>query len=384
LPSNLAVTADWLNHTLSLVDFDALVAELPADGGVPAASAGSDAGGDGSVVTTSAGDAANIDAATVRVGEIDLSAYAQAPYEVKLTPDGATAIVTMSAGFFAVTGAGLLVNATKVPTTPGEVLFVDLASRSVVASLDTGAEATGIAITHDGTRAFISHEGTSDLTVVDVKTQQILAQVDVGGTFAEEVSLDDSDTVGIVTYLDPTSQEKNVRTFAVADMASTLSAPIPLGTDAAGVPFFPETKIAFVVLAYNPLTSPASGYALIDATNPASPVKLVQTMWTDATYVAYQAIQFPAHGTVLVPLATGGTLSVREYAFAGSDVSLRTTIPVAATQLFGAFGAVVDAQGHLALTMPQQRQIALLDIGSGAVVTVPWFSPAGPLGIALR
>jgi DNA-binding beta-propeller fold protein YncE len=290
----------------------------------------------------------------------------------------------MSAGFFSLPGAGILVNATKIPTTPGEVLFVDLASRSVVASLDTGAEATGIAITHDGAHAFISHEGTSNLTVVDVQARQILAQVDLGGTFAEEVSLDDSDTVGIVTYLDPASQEKNVRTFAVADMASTLSAPIPLGTDAAGVPFFPGTKIAFVVLAYNPLTSPASGYALIDATNPASPVKLVQTMWTDATYVAYQAIQFPAHGTVLVPVATGGLLSVREYALAGSDVSLSATIPVAATQLFGAFGAVVDAQGHLALTMPEQRQIALVDLGSGAAVTVPWFSPAGPLGIALR
>lgn len=40
LPSNLAVTADWLHHTLTLLDFDALVATgdagptPPADGGV--------------------------------------------------------------------------------------------------------------------------------------------------------------------------------------------------------------------------------------------------------------------------------------------------------------------------------------------------------------
>jgi hypothetical protein len=394
LPATLAVTADWLNHTVSLVDFGALVAYLPnADGGAPAtlavdASDGDASEGDASVAgaspTLAAADASAVDASAVRVGTIDVSHFAQAPYSVKITPDGATAIVAMSAGFFTVPGAGILVNASSIPSGPGEVLFVDLATRSITASLDTGADATGIAITHDGTHAFVSHAGSTDMTIVDVGARQILQQVDLGGTYAEEVALDDSDTVGIVTYLDPTSEEKDVRTFAVADMASTLSAPIPLGSDAAGVPFFPGTKIAYVVLAYNPLTSPASGYALVDATNPMSPVKLVETMWTDATYVAYEAIPFPAHGTVLVPVASGGLLSVREYALAGSDVTLLATYPVAATPLFGAFGAVVDAQGHLALTMPAQRQIALLDIGSGAVVKVPWFSPAGPLGIALR
>jgi DNA-binding beta-propeller fold protein YncE len=354
LPAALAVTADWEHHTLSLVDFDALVSQ-PAG-----------------------------EEASARVGTIDLSKYTQGPYTVKITPDGKTALVTLSAGFFTVPGATILVNASSITMGPSELLFVDLASRSIDAVLDTGDGATGIAITHDGTRAFVAHAATSMVSIVDVKAHKVLEQVDVGGTFAEEVALDDTDTVGIVTYLDPTSSSKNVRTFAVSDMASTLSPPIPLGSDAAGVPFFPGTKVAYVVLAYNPLTSPASGYALVDATNPMAPVKLVQTMWTDMTYVDYQAIPAPGRGTVLVPVAVGGRLAVREYALGTADVVLQKTYDVAATRLFGAFGAVLDGQGRLALTMPGDREVAVLDLGTGASFTVPWFTEPGPLGVALR
>jgi DNA-binding beta-propeller fold protein YncE len=360
LPSTLALTADWLHHTVSFVDFDALVSLVPD------------------------GDAMAPDAPRVRAGEMDLAHYAQAPYSLRITPDGATALVSMSAGFFTVPGAGYLVNAPSIPSGSGEVLFIDLASRSVVASLDTGADATGIAITHDGSRAFVCHAGTSDVTIVDVAARKILQQVDLGGTFAEEIALDDSGTVGIVTYLDPTTNSKNARTFAVADMASTLSPPIALDSDAAGVPFFPGAKVAYVVLAYNPLTSPSSGYALIDATNPSSPVKLVETKWTDATYVDYQAIPFPAHGTVLVPVATGGMLTVREYALGTSDVVLQKTYDVAPTGLFGSFGAVVDAKGRMVLTMPGERKLAVVDLSSGKAFAVPWFPEAGPLGVALR
>jgi hypothetical protein len=62
---------------------------------------------------------------------------------------------------------------------------------------------------------------------------------------------------------------------------------------------------ALAVLAYNPLTSPASGYALIDASDPHAPVKLVETKWTDATYVDYQAVAVPTRGTILLPVASG-------------------------------------------------------------------------------
>jgi DNA-binding beta-propeller fold protein YncE len=353
LPTSLALTADWLNHTVSLVDFDALVARADAGAGV-------------------------------RVGEVDLSKYAQGPYTVKLTPDGKTAVITLSAGFFVVPGATILVGGPTLPSGPSKVVFVDVASKTILGDLDTGDGATGVAITHDGSRAYVCHVGTSDVTVIDVAKRQILQQVDLGGSYAEEVSLDDSDTVGIVTYLDPATTQKNARTFAVADMATTLSTPIPLNSDAAGVPFFPGTKKAFVVLSYNPLTSPASGYALIDATNPSAPVKLAEATWTDAMYIAYQAIPAPGRGTVLAMVASDGMLRVREYGLGATDVNLVKTYDVVPTQLFGGFGAVIDAQNRMVMTMPGDRQLAVLDLTSGAAFAVPWFKEAGPLGIALR
>jgi DNA-binding beta-propeller fold protein YncE len=351
-PATYAVTADWLHHTLSVIDYDALVTKAKS----------------------------GADART----EVDLSAYAQGPMTVKITPDGKTAIVSLSTGFFSVPGATILVNAPSLPTGPSKVIFVDVASKKVTGELDTGDGATGIAITHDGKTAFVCHVGTTKVSVIDVASRSMVSEFDLGGTFAEEVALDDSDTVGAVTYLDPSTNQKNVRTFAVADMGATLSDPIPLNTDAAGVPFFPGTKTVFVVLAYNPVTSPASGYALVDATDPHAPKKLAETTWTDSTYIAYQAIPAPARGTVLVPVADGNRLKVREYGLGSGDVTLKQTYDVAATQLFGAFGVVVDAAGRMVLTMPGERQLAVYDLGAGTSFTVPWFSEAGPTGIALH
>jgi DNA-binding beta-propeller fold protein YncE len=371
LPTSLVLTADWLHHTVSLVDFDAVV-----NGGAPG-----DAGGAGDAGATDA--AAASTGAAARAGEIDLSSYAQGPYMVKITPDGKSAVVSLSPGFFSVPGATILVNAPSLPTGPSRVLVVDLASRSIQADLDTGDGAAGIAITPDGHKAFISHAGTSNLSVVDLQAHQVLQQIDLGGTFAEDLALDDSGTVGVVTYLDPSTNNKSARAFAAADPA-TLSAPIPLGSDAGGVAFFPGTKKAFVVRAYNPLTSPASGYALIDASNPAAPVKLAEAQWTDTTYITFEAIPAPARGTVLVPAADNGMLRVREYGLGASDVVLQKTYDVVPTKVFGAFDAVVDAKGRMVLTMPGDRQLAVLDLASGNAFAVPWFAEAGPMGIALR
>src|SRR6185312_13841561 len=89
LPAHLAVTADWEHHTLSLVDFDALVADK------------SDA---------------------ARIGTIDLSQYIQGPYTVKITPDGKTALVSLSTGFFSIPlAAQALLGATKIPSGPSKV-----------------------------------------------------------------------------------------------------------------------------------------------------------------------------------------------------------------------------------------------------------------------
>lgn len=349
----IAVTADYLHRTLSFIDFDAMVTR--PDGGTAA-----------------------------RLGELDLSQYEQAPYGVKLTPDGSTAVVTLSPGFFIVPGAAaLLLGDSTMPTGPSKVLLVDVASKSVKSEIDTGDGAAGITVSHDGRLAFVTHTATNDLSVIDLQTGDLLQQIDTGGTFAEDVQLDDSGTVGIVTCLD-SSAGKSARTFAVADVPITLSDPIPLENDAAGVPFFPGTKTALVVLAFNPINSPNSGYALIDASDPHAPVKLIETKWTDSTYVTFAALAAPTRGTVLMPVSSGGKLEIREYALGAGDVTVENSWPVTSLKGFGPFGAVLDRQGRMLMTLPGDRELGVLDLRDGSASTAPWFTEPGPMGIDLR
>jgi hypothetical protein len=352
----LAVTADYLHHTLSFIDFDAMVS-------------GPDAG------------------AAARLGEMDLSQYTQAPYGVKLTPDGKTAVVTLSPGFFLVPGAAaLLLGDSTMPTGPSKVLLIDVASRSIKAELDTGDGAAGITITHDGRRALITHTATTILSVIDIEAGQLLEQVDIGGTFAEAVEVDETDTVGIVTCL-MSGLAKSARTFALADVAGTLSDPIPLDNDAAGVAFFPGTKTGFVVLAYTPLGSPHSGFVAIDASDPHAPVKVNDTRWTDAVYLAFEVTPAPTRGTLLMGVSYGGAVEIREYALAGTDVTLVNHWPVTTISGFGPFGTVLDRQGRMLMTIPggpKDRELAVLDLRDGSSFTVPWFTEPGPMGIDMH
>ena len=349
----IAVTADYLHRTLSFIDFGTMVTQ--PDSGTAA-----------------------------RLGELDLSQYSQAPYGMKLTPDGSTAVVTLSPGFFSLPGAAaLLLHDSTMPTGPSKVLLVDVASKSVKSEIDAGDGAAGIAITHDGRLAFVTHTTTKNLSVIDLQKGELLQQVDIGGTFAEAVEVDDTDTVGIVTCL-MSGLHKSVRTFAVADVAGTLSDPIPLDTDAAGVPFFPGTKTALVVLAYSPLGSPNSGYALIDVSDPHAPVKLIDTKWTDSVYVAFAAMPAPTRGTVLMPVSNMGKLEIREYALGAGDVTLENSWPVTSLVGFGPFGAVLDRQGRMLMTLPGDRELGVLDLRDGGTFTVPWFTEPSPMGIDMH
>jgi len=350
-PEKLAVTADYLHRTLSFIDFEKIVSD------------------------PTAGTAA-------RQEELDLSQYEQPPYGVKLTPDGRTAVVTHSAGFFIVPGASqLLLGDPTVPTGPSKVLIIDVASKTVRAELDVDTGAAGISITHDGKLAFVTHTGTSNMSVIDIEAGAIKQVVDIGGSFAEAVEVDETDTVGVITCLND-GLAKSARTFAVAD-PGTLSDSIPLQNDAAGVAFFPGTKTAFVVLAYAPVLSPLSGIVLVDASDPLAPVKLGEERWTDAIYVAFEAFAEPRRGTVFMPVSHEANLEMREYALEGDHVTIKNRWPVTQLRGFGPFGTAFDRNGRMLMTLPGNREIAVLDIRDGKSFTAPWFPEPGPMGIDL-
>src|ERR1700751_3399313 len=87
-------------------------------------------------------------------------------------------------------GAGL-VNATAechinaYVTNVGTVSVIDTATNTVVETIPSGQFPTGIAITSDGTRAYVvnqlvTNQGTNTVSVVDIMTNSIVATISVG------------------------------------------------------------------------------------------------------------------------------------------------------------------------------------------------------------
>jgi hypothetical protein len=341
------LTCDFLNHTLSLVDLDAL-----RDGATRA---------------------------DALVAEIDLSAYPAGPLDAEIIPGTKIAMVSLSAGFFSLSVAGVLIGAEAIPADPGKLLFVDLEARQVVAELDTGQHPMGIAITHDAARAFVAHFATQEVAVIDVKARSVLERVPVG-PFSEEIALDDSGQVGIFSY----SALGNVRTFAPSDFAGTLSRDVELPGDAAGVAFFPGTKIAYVVQAPNPLTRALGGYTVVDASDPREP-RVLADVHMDGAPIAYPAVSVEARDSVVVPINSGGKLQVQELTLNGDDsVSVRQTIDAGSVSLLGAYGISIDQKGRLLMAVPALRQVVVVDLEAGSALAVPWgIEVAGPTDIIL-
>ena len=306
---------------------------------------------------------------------LDISEYLPGALEVEVTPDRKTALITVSTGFFRIPGAGLLVNGDGPPPSPtGKVLFLDLASRQIVAALDTGEDPNGIAITPDGKRAFIPHFTSGTMAVVDIPGRRVLQTVEIG-VFAEEIAFDSTGTVGIFSY----GITGEVRTFAVADLAGTLSPPVDLSGDSAGVAFFPGTKIAYVVQAWNVFLQLPGGYSIIDASNPQSPVVLQDERPNDQ--ISYSVAAVPERRSVIVSGAQAGKLTFREYQLAGSDIELKRSMTSLDIQFFGPFAMKADGFGKLWSALPKERSVVVTDLQSEESVVIPWTTKAGPTDI---
>lgn len=344
----VVVTANWLDGTLSIADADALVGAT--------------------------------DRQAVETVSIDLSAHAPGPLEVEITPDGKTALVAVSAGFFSLPLAGVIVNAGTIPAGTGGLLFVDLESREVVGELATGEHPMGIRITKDGTRAVVAHFGSNDLVVVDVETRSVIDAIELG-IYGEEIAFDDSESVGIVGF----SSDGSSRTFSIDDTSISLAAePISGPGDSAGVAFFPGTKLAFVLQAANGLTNQESGYTLIDVSDAGAPVVLRDVRWPEST-MGYGITAHPARGSIIVPQTENGRLTLREYTLndAGDDVTLEKTVDVMEASLMGARAVTVDGQGRVLCAVPRERVLTVTDLDAETSTVIPWAENAGPSDVAV-
>lgn len=320
-----AISADMSNKTLSIVDIDLLTEGATRSDAL--------------------------------IASIDLSEYSPGPMSLAVSPDGKLALVSISAGFL-----GLIAG---VESGEDKLLFVDLESRSVAAELDVGTGPMGIVFSKDGSKAFVGLLGASTMAVVDVAARTF-ETVTTGMSFNEELAIDDTGEVGILSY----GFAGNAFTFSVATPADVVGTTTGLVGDAAGLAFFPGTKIACLLQAPTPLTSNMGGYDLIDVTAPAAPV-VIDSARMGSAPIVYPITAVHRRGTLAYPASGGGQLELVEMELKDGAASEVQRIPVGPGGLIP-YGVSETYDTRVLIAEPGEHYVGVVDLETGTAFTVPW------------
>lgn len=332
----LAVSADFLNQTLTVFNVDKMVEGATRK--------------------------------DVMVGQVDLSKYSPGPVALNVTPDGKTALVSISASFL---GAFI-----DVPPGDGTLLFVDLEKLQVVGELDTGKSPMGIVITQDGKKAFVGQLSENYFAYVDIE-QRTFTKLNTGAQWNEELDIDDTGTVGILTY----GTAGNAKTFSVADPTMT-GQTRGLSGDAGGTAFFPGTKIAFLVQAPTALTGNVGGHNLIDVTDPTKPVA------SDNIRVSSSPSQYPCASvrtrkTVVYPSYADKKAYLTEMKLEGTVAKEAQKIEIGAASNMP-YGVSSTPDSRVLVAVPGDHYIGVVDLETKKAFTVPWeVTKSGPNDIKM-
>jgi YVTN family beta-propeller protein len=337
----LVVTADWLGRTLSLLDYDALVA-----------------------------------GATTRdemlVGTIDLSAYAPGPLELEITPDGRRAVVSVSPGFFG-GFVGTAIGAGS-PEQDGTLLVVDLQTREVLAELDTAHVPMGIAISPDGTRAYTANYGLDDggstMSVIDLEALAVIEDIEVGQR-PEQVALDDAGEIGMLNL----ASDGTVRAFSTSDPAGTLSTPLPTSDDPSDIAFIPGTTLAVVSNSIGP-----SSWAIVDVADPAAPVLVEDAPPPGGAPYAVSHVP----GTSDVILVTTDFAMVHVLRIDTSTIP--STIVWTHDEPMASFplsAAIAGDDGLVIVDAPGENRLLVLGLDGTGARTIEWLETTGPTYVAV-
>lgn len=342
LPSQWFVTADFTAGTITLGSFDALVAGARTR-------------------------------AELVIATLDLSGHGPGPLEVEIAPDGRTALVSISPGFYdGIVGQNLGLGALQ---SAGALLAVDLDTQEIRGEIATAHVAMGMAFAPDGTRAYSANFGLPDapgstVSVIDLATLEVLEDVEVG-EHPEQIAIDESGTLGIVNV----DGLGGIRVFETADVAGTLSEAVATAGDPSGVAWVPGTSLAVVANSLG-----ASNWAVVDAADPSLPVVREQSMAPGG--IPYGATAIPGTTDVLVTLANDSAAIAR--IDAGADPSTLVWKQVADGTRTFSLGVAVDAASGLALSGAIGSDALLvvpLD-GTGIEVIADWSTP-GPCYVAI-
>ena len=324
-----AISADFLNQTLSVVDVDKLVEGATKDDAL--------------------------------IGTVDLSMYLPGPLAVAVTPDGKTALASISGGWLR-----LLPEGSDVPAGAGMLVFVNLETFEVKGALDVGADPLGIGITHDGKHAFVGLMSESYMAYVDIE-QMSYEPIRTGNQWNEEIAIDDTGTTGALTL----GTAGDTMGFDVA-MPMMNGQTRGLTGDAGGVAFFPGTKFAFVVQAPTQLTGLTGGYNVVDLSNPIMPMATDSVRTTGDMNQAYPVVPVPSRKSVVYPSSEMGSrkLTLHEMSLEGGKAKLVQDVAVGESTFVYNLGATPE--GTVLAASGAEHQIFVVDLNTAKSFIVPW------------
>lgn len=337
------VTADWLNQSLTVLDYERLI-----DG--------------------------ESDAAASVVKSIDLSEWAPGPIEVELTPDGKTAVVSVGPGFF--DGLPGLVGDPEIAP-GGTLLIVDLESGEAD-EVQTEDVPMGIAISPDGSTAYTANYGTADargdsLSIIDIASRTVLEEVTVGGG-PEQVALSTDGTLGIINVV----SGRGVRVFQTSDVEGTLSDVLETGTDPSDVTFLEGNDRAMVA------NSQSFDVVLLDTSDPANPAVLDTTPL--GTGIPYGVTYIPSRDEVLAtasPPSPGLPTSLVTVAW--NDDALNAGTPLRLSGENFLLTAAADSRGDFAFVAHTvDHKLSIIDLETNETRTIEWLTGPGPSYVAAQ
>lgn len=230
-------------------------------------------------------------------------------------------------------------------------------SNAYPAGIDTGEHPAGVAVSPDGTAAYIANEGSNTVSVIDPATGAVRSTIPVGPG-PRSVALRPDGTQAYVT-------NSGDNTVSVIDTATgNLAASIPVGAGwgASGVAFTPDGAKAFV-------TNAGEGTVAVIGTASTSVLAVI--------HVGVQPVAVsvaPDGSRAYVANASDNTVSVIDTA----QDTVTSTIPVGP----GPRGLVVTPDGAKALVSNSgANSISVIDLATAQVSTVQ--AGASPAGMAL-
>jgi len=340
LPLRMVVTADFLNRSLSVLDYDQLITGASRDDALSKT--------------------------------IDLADYAPGPLQVELTPDGSKAVVAVGPGFFDQLGIAFGFGDVAGE---GSLLVVDLESGTVTGDITTASAPMGIAISPDGTRAYSANYGINGdrgetLSIIDIGAGTLVDEI-VVGPGPEQVSLSSDGTLGIFN----TAGDGSVRTFETVDPAGTLSEPLVTSGDPSDVAFVDGTDSVVVANSQSD-----AGFSIVDVSVP-SKLVLGETVKVSGG-IPYAATHIPGTTDVLVS-KTGRPAKLMRVDVTTSPAN-PVEIPLPNEGQTFPLGVAVDPLGEFAFVgLPVENTLAIIELSTTETTVVPWLAADGPTYVAV-